>query len=254
MTTVKAMVFSILRICAPASPFSSPEVCHNQTDPLPGRAVGHAVGKCVQTRRGEGAGSRPAGFCDRTDEFSVLRLVRLRNFSTARCSALCRTPLLFPLEETEDTSFQLLRSIALYDPKRPSCPLGQEKLQIAQVRALSLALIVNVEGRRSDDISEAPASLGSFGVTRRAFPACILAPANAGASGRGDPSRIRTCNPRSRNPLLTLSRFGANAHFDCAQNRSTPLPVGDVQKSGRVGTSRARERNCAKIMIYAQIR
>jgi hypothetical protein len=67
---------------------------------------------------------------------AVVRLVRLRRFSTARCSALCRTPLLFPSEETEDTSFRLPRSIALDDPKPPNCSLGQEKLQIAEVKAL----------------------------------------------------------------------------------------------------------------------
>jgi hypothetical protein len=58
------------------------------------------------------------------------------HLSTTRYSASCRTPLLFPLEETEDASFRLPRNIALYDPKPPSCSLGQEKLQTAKVKAL----------------------------------------------------------------------------------------------------------------------
>jgi hypothetical protein len=37
-TTAKAMIFSIPRICSRVRPFSSPEICHNQTYPA-GRMV-----------------------------------------------------------------------------------------------------------------------------------------------------------------------------------------------------------------------
>ena len=40
LTSSRRGLLDILRICAPACPFSSPEACHNQTDPLP------RAGKC----------------------------------------------------------------------------------------------------------------------------------------------------------------------------------------------------------------
>jgi hypothetical protein len=47
---------------------------------------------------------RASGFCEHTDEYAGLSLVRLRHFPTAGCSALCRTPLPGPREETADTT------------------------------------------------------------------------------------------------------------------------------------------------------
>jgi hypothetical protein len=40
MTRAKTVIFSITRICAADCPFSSPDVCHDQTDPLSSRVAG----------------------------------------------------------------------------------------------------------------------------------------------------------------------------------------------------------------------
>jgi hypothetical protein len=43
-------IVAILQICASRGPFSSPERCHNQTDPLPKRAAIGRFEKCPRNK------------------------------------------------------------------------------------------------------------------------------------------------------------------------------------------------------------